>query len=87
MATVNISLPDSLKAFVDSEVAEGGYSTTSEYFRTLLRQAQRDKANERLDSLLLEGLDSGEAVEMDTQDWQAIRQTVRDRLSRRNGGV
>ena len=87
MATVNISLPDSLKAFVDSVVAEGGYSTTSESFRTLLRQAQRDKANERLDSLLLEGLDSGEAVEMDTQDWQAIRQTVRDRLSRRNGGV
>jgi hypothetical protein len=40
MATLNISLPDSRREFVDQQVAAGGYSTASEYIRDLIRQAQ-----------------------------------------------
>jgi antitoxin ParD1/3/4 len=58
MATVTISLPDSLKAFIDSQLATKGYGNVSEYFRTLLREAQAKEEDARLVALLLEGLAS-----------------------------
>jgi antitoxin ParD1/3/4 len=58
MATVTISLPDSLKAFIDSQLATKGYGNVSEYFRTLLREAQAKEEEARLEALLLEGLAS-----------------------------
>jgi antitoxin ParD1/3/4 len=58
MTTVTISLPDSLKAFVDSQVSTKGYGNVSEYFRTLLRDAQAKEEEARLEALLLEGLAS-----------------------------
>ncbi len=56
MATMNISLPDELKTFVDTQVAEHGYGSTSEYLRDLIRK-QRDI--EKLRNMLLEGANSG----------------------------
>jgi antitoxin ParD1/3/4 len=58
MATVTISLPDSLKAFIDNQLATKGYGNVSEYFRTLLREAQAKEEEARLEALLLEGLAS-----------------------------
>jgi antitoxin ParD1/3/4 len=58
MTTVTISLPDSLKAFIDSQLATKGYGNVSEYFRTLLREAQAKEEEARLEALLLEGLAS-----------------------------
>ena len=40
MSTMNISLPDALKSFVDHQVEEGGYATSSEYVRELIRKDQ-----------------------------------------------
>jgi len=56
MSTVTISLPESLKAFVDRQLATKGYGNVSEYFRTLLRDAQAREEEARLEALLLEGL-------------------------------
>jgi antitoxin ParD1/3/4 len=70
MTTLNISLPDSMRAFIDEQIAQGGYSTASEYIRDLIRQAQKQAAQEKLDSLLLEGLASGEPIEVTDQWWQ-----------------
>lgn len=56
MATMNISLPDDLKSFIDAQVAEHAYSSTSEYLRELIRK-QRDI--EKLRNMLLEGFNSG----------------------------
>ena len=84
MATLNISLPDTMKAFVEAEVAEGGYNTTSEYFRALVRQAQDQKARAQLEALLLEGLSSGEATPMTPEDWEDIRREVRQRAAQRS---
>ena len=53
MTTLNISLPDSMRAFIDEQITQGGYSTASEYIRDLIRQAQKQAAQEKLDSLLL----------------------------------
>ncbi len=56
MTTLTISLPDSLKAFIDKQMAAKGYGNVSEYFRTLVRDAQAREEEARLEALLLEGL-------------------------------
>jgi antitoxin ParD1/3/4 len=52
MSTMNISLPEPLKSFVDEQVAGGGYGTSSEYVRELIR---KDQDRQRLRGLLLDG--------------------------------
>lgn len=73
MDTVTISLPESLKAFVEKEVATKGFGNVSEYFRTLLRDAQDRAAKARLEALLLEGLASGETKTVDRAFWADLR--------------
>jgi antitoxin ParD1/3/4 len=58
MTTLTISLPDSLKAFIDAQLATKGYGNVSEYVRSLLRDAQAKEEEARLEALLLEGLAS-----------------------------
>ncbi len=72
MQSMNISLPDPLKKFVDDQVAEGRYSSVSEYVRELIRADERRRATDRLEALLLDGI-SGEATELTQEDWGAIR--------------
>ena len=55
MSTMNISLPDTLKSFVDKQVSRGGYGTSSEYVRELIR---KDQDRLRLRNLLLAGAES-----------------------------
>ena len=55
MSTMNISLPETLKNFVDQRVTSAGYGTSSEYVRELIR---RDKDRIQLRSMLLEGAES-----------------------------
>lgn len=83
MTSMNISLPDTMRDYVEQQVHKGGYSSISEYFRELVRQDQKRQANERLDAMLLEGIDSGTPTEMTSQDWQEIRQAVRARIAKR----
>ncbi|MDZ4875320.1 MAG: hypothetical protein CLLPBCKN_004716 [Chroococcidiopsis cubana SAG 39.79] len=81
MKSINISLPDAMRAYVEEQVANGSYSTISEYFRELVRQDRERKAQERLEALLLEGLASGQETPITAQDWQDIRQAVRERIT------
>jgi antitoxin ParD1/3/4 len=60
-ATMNISLTEPLKRFIDEEVREGGYASTSDYVRELIRERQRRKAEDALRALIAEGLGSGPA--------------------------
>jgi antitoxin ParD1/3/4 len=83
MDTMNISLPEPLKDFVEQQVVQGGYSTASEYVRMLIRDDQKRKAEARLETLLLQGLDSGDATELTKKDWVVIRRTVQQRLTQR----
>lgn len=79
MSTMNISLPDSLKSFVDDQVAERGYGTSSEYVRELIR---KDQDRLQLRNLLLEGGASSPTTPADT----AYFKTLRDRIQRRARG-
>jgi antitoxin ParD1/3/4 len=78
---MNISLPQTLREWVEAQVAAEGYGTASEYFRALVRDDQKRKAREGLDRQLISAIQSGDAAEMTTKDWQQIRATVRTRLS------
>lgn len=72
MQSMNISLPEPLKDFVDNQIASGRYSSASEYVRELIRDDEKRKAEERLEALLLEGLES-EETELTRQDLSDIR--------------
>lgn len=72
MESMNISLPESLKQFVDRHIARGGYSSVSEYVRELIRADEKRKAEAELEAELLKGLASPEN-ELTRMDWNAIR--------------
>jgi antitoxin ParD1/3/4 len=72
LQTMNISLPEPLKDFVDHQIAEGRYSSVSEYIRELIRSDEKRRAEERLTSLLVEGLE-GEESEFGRSDFEDIR--------------
>lgn len=87
MKSINISLPETMRAYIEEQVAQGGYSSVSEYFRELVRQDQKQRAKERLETMLLEGLNSGDATEMTVQDWEDIRKTIRERMNKHQGTI
>lgn len=66
MATMNVSLPEPLKAWVESQAASGRYANSSDYIRDLIRRDQ-ERANkiDALQRLISEGLESGEPRELD----------------------
>ncbi|MEO1185440.1 MAG: type II toxin-antitoxin system ParD family antitoxin [Cyanobacteria bacterium J06636_27] len=80
MKSINISLPDTMRDYIEKQVVDGGYSTISEYFRELVRQDQKRRDKEYLETLLLEGLNSGSATPLTEQDWDDIRQAVRSKV-------
>ncbi len=82
METMNIALPESMKHFVQQQVTEGGYSSVSEYVRDLIRAAQKRKAEERIDTMLLDGLDSGQPIAISAEYWEEKKRRLTERLSK-----
>jgi antitoxin ParD1/3/4 len=85
METMNISLPDPLKQFVETQVAAGAYSSVSEYIRRLIRDDQERLQREEIDQKLLAALDSGPSTPLTGEDWEDIRREVRQRAAQRTG--
>jgi antitoxin ParD1/3/4 len=75
MSTMNISLPEALKLFVDEQVANRGYGTSSEYVRELIR---KDQDRQRVRTLLLEGAESAPAGQADETFFQGLRERARN---------
>ena len=76
--TMNVSLPASMKAFIDERLAGDGYGTASEYVRELIRADQKQREEQKLENLLLERLRSGTEMEFEIED---IRAELARRLS------
>jgi antitoxin ParD1/3/4 len=74
MSTMNISLPEGLKAFVDEQVGQRGYGTSSEYLRELIR---RDQDRVQLRGMLLAGAASEPTAPADAAYFDALRAQVR----------
>jgi antitoxin ParD1/3/4 len=83
MTSLNISLPETLKKFVEQQAEQGGYSTPSEYVRQLLREDQKRNAEDQLEALLLAGINSGKRIEANEEFWQKQRQRIVDRQAKR----
>ena len=78
MSTMNISLPEALKSFVDEQVASRGYGTSSEYVRELIR---KDQDRQRLRGLLLKGAASAPGSPANEAYFDGLRERARRRKS------
>jgi antitoxin ParD1/3/4 len=84
MTTMNVSLPDEMKSFVETQIAREGHASASDYLTSLIREAQRRQAILELNDKLREGLESGPATVMTREDWVAIE---REALAGMDGEV
>jgi antitoxin ParD1/3/4 len=74
MSTMNVSLPENLKAFVDEQVNQRGYGTSSEYMRELIR---KDQDRQHLRSLLTAGAASAPMAPVNEAYFEGLRNRVR----------
>lgn len=73
MSTMNVSLPDELKSYVDGQVGDGHYGSTSEYVRDLIR---RDKDRQQLRRVLLDGAASSPGPLADAPYFKSVRERI-----------
>jgi antitoxin ParD1/3/4 len=76
MTTPDISLPDSMREFIEQKVASGNYGTASEYIRQLVRADQKRAARERLEAILMEGLESGPSTEIAAEHRDELKRRI-----------
>lgn len=76
MSTMNISLPEPLKRFVDSQVESGSYGTSSEYVRMLIR---REQEKEAFRQLIVDGMNSPPGSVVDDSYFERLHNRIRDR--------
>jgi antitoxin ParD1/3/4 len=80
MSTMNVSLPAQMKKYVRERVKAENYGNASEYIRTLIREDQRRRGIDRLEALIVEGLNSGGEKVLDDAEWSSIRAEARARI-------
>ncbi len=81
MTTMNISLPEGMKALIEAQMAQEGFASASEYLRSLIRDAQKRRAKQALEAKFREALESGPATPMTPEDWSALRREAVDGLA------
>lgn len=74
MATMNISLPDPMKDFVEAQAEKEGFGTVSEYMRSIIREVQKKHAKQALEAKLKAGLESGRSAPLTRGEWDAIEE-------------
>lgn len=81
-STLNISLPEPMRAFVEEKIDRGGYGTISEYVRELIRADQR-REQAAFDGLIREALESGGKAELTKAEIVDARRIVKERIAGR----
>lgn len=84
--SMNVSLPTSLREWVERRVEEEGYSSSSEYIRELMRADRKRWAKEEVDRRLQEALD-GPSKEMTEDEWEWIHEEARRRVEARRAAT
>jgi antitoxin ParD1/3/4 len=74
MSTMNVTLPDSLKAFVESQVARKGYGSPNDYLEALIREDQRKAEDDEIEGKLLEALQGAPATPVTAATWEVVKQ-------------
>jgi antitoxin ParD1/3/4 len=83
MQTMNISLPDPMKQYVEEQVTAGAYSSASEYVRELVRADQKRQAKEELEQILLSAINSGDPIDVTPEMIDQVRNRLRSRAGQR----
>lgn len=83
-ATINISIPESLRAEVEKVIETDGYGNTSEFFRDLVRDYLKRKQEKRLEAMLLEAIDDNDFTPLTHADFEEIKARGLARLQSRN---
>jgi antitoxin ParD1/3/4 len=76
---MNISLPDPMRKYVEEQVSAGGYSSASDYVRELVRADQKRRDKDQLEQLLIQSLNSGEALDITPKMVEDVRRRLRTR--------
>ncbi|MFN0018436.1 MAG: type II toxin-antitoxin system ParD family antitoxin [Pirellulaceae bacterium] len=79
MADLHVDLPDSTRSYIDEQVATCGYKDVSEYIRDLVEGDRKRAVRQRIDSLLREGIESGEPIPVNSGWWESRRQELEQR--------
>lgn len=80
MATMNVSLPDPMKTWIETRLKDGSFSNTSDYVRHLIRRDQeRAQAIEALQKAINEGAQSGPPEPFDFKAFKARMREQHDR--------
>ena len=74
--TMSFALPESMRSYIDERVRSGEYGNTSEYLRDLIRRDQHDQAIKRLQSLIADGIESGEGRAVTDDVVSSLRSTA-----------
>ncbi len=72
MQVSELLLPESLAKFVEQEVAEGGYESADLYIRHLITVEHKRRAKQRLEAMIVEGLESGDPEEATPAWWAEL---------------
>jgi antitoxin ParD1/3/4 len=82
MNTLPINLPEEIATYLQTQVDSGHYATPSDYIQALIKEDQTRQAS--LETLALEGIQSGSSTPMSPDDWSHICATVRRNISQGN---
>jgi antitoxin ParD1/3/4 len=85
MIDLTLSMPESMRAFLEEQAVKGGYGTPDAYLRALIEEAQQREARDRLEGLLLEGIESDESIEVDEDYWERFRARLQERHGQAGG--
>lgn len=81
--TVNISIPESMKAQVEEIVASEGYGNTSEFFRELVRDYFRKRQERALEGILLEAIRNNDFSPLKQEDFEQMKKELENRIGSR----
>lgn len=73
---MSISLPERMKKSIQEVAKTDAYSTPSDYIRDVVREDLKRRDQEKLEQMLLDGLNSGKGVQYGTKEWQNFKEEV-----------
>jgi antitoxin ParD1/3/4 len=74
--TMHISLPESLIESAKEQAEEGQFGDVNDYVRSLIGTGVRQREEEKLERMLLEGVRSGRGIEVGSKEWKEFRKEL-----------
>jgi antitoxin ParD1/3/4 len=83
---LTVTLPEPLGDYVRERAAQAAHGDPGDYVRALIAEDMRQREEERIDALLMEGINSGPAEPMTQEDWDYIRAELEEHSAKYNAG-